>query len=99
MTVSAMLTSETAVQIGSATIPMSDALALYNARSASWRATLSEHAHVESVAIWNAIQRADKLAKGIPVGNAISTPRLNAATARLEAELMGASVFLLRRAA
>ena len=83
---------ETQVPIGSAKLSLADALALYRER----REALNPQTSAEAVALWNAIQRADKIAKGISVGPPISTPGLVAAIARLEAELLGS---LIREAA
>ncbi|HXQ47536.1 MAG TPA: hypothetical protein VN806_13020 [Caulobacteraceae bacterium] len=58
--------SSITIQIGAVSITIADALALYRERMAVYAATLSEDAHVEAVALWNAIQFADKRAKGIP---------------------------------
>jgi len=74
------------VQIADVALTMVDALALYRERSAVYAATLSEDAHSEAVALWNAIQFADKRAKRIPC-QLVTSPRQAAAAERVAAAL------------
>jgi len=78
------MTNIPTVHIGAARLTMEQALSLYRER----RESLLPAVSAEATALWNAIQRADKLSKNLPV-RWLSTPGLRAAERRLERELGG----------
>ena len=73
------------VIFGEVTISMTDAIALYN--SLRHDPERDDAMQSEIVALWNAIQRADKKAKGIPLTRLPFNPKTEAAVARLVARL------------
>ena len=75
------------VTIGEIRLTMEEAVRFYHARKAAWMRDLNENAYSESVVVWNAIARADKAAKRIPLRQPIVTPQLKLAQARIEAML------------
>ena len=73
------------VRLGALTIPMSEALEHY--RSLRHDPNRDDAMQSEIVALWNAIQAADKRSKGIPVPRLPFNPRTADAIARLVAKI------------
>lgn len=92
-----MSTAQTPVHIGAATLTMAEALDLKR-RLVTARAENIRDQHFEDVVLWNAIQRADRIAKGLPHPRPLgfSTPLhrklYGEAVARLERRLAPATV-------
>lgn len=82
-----LISPEPLVQIGRFKLSMADAKAVYAERHVAAGEGYRPACQDEVTALHNAIQRADKASKGIPLKAPIRSPKLDEAVSRLEAML------------